>query len=71
MPEPRTNSSTAADEQPDTGSRKPPRLPYEDGVFLALHLIRKMSSAEFEKMLRLLNEHHAQVAASDGANVES
>ncbi|WP_329375002.1 ParB/RepB/Spo0J family partition protein [Streptomyces sp. NBC_01483] len=68
VPEPRTNDSTAVAEQPDTGSRKPPRLPYEDGVFLAHHLIRKMSPTEFEKMLALLNGYHDQLAASNGAD---
>jgi ParB family chromosome partitioning protein len=68
VPEPRTNGSSAATEQADAG-RTPPRLPYEDGTFLARHLILKMSDAEFEKMLDLLNEHHRQKAAAsrDGA----
>ncbi|MCX4409397.1 ParB/RepB/Spo0J family partition protein [Streptomyces sp. NPDC059837] len=68
VPEPRTNDSPAVAEQPDTGSRTPPRLPYEDGVFLAHHLIRKMSPTEFEKMLALLNGYHDQLAASNGAD---
>ncbi|MGW4272849.1 ParB/RepB/Spo0J family partition protein [Streptomyces seoulensis] len=38
----------------------PPRLPYDDGVFLAHHLIRKMPDPAFDRMLELLNEHQRQ-----------
>ncbi|MYX45543.1 hypothetical protein GTW59_31520 [Streptomyces sp. SID89] len=38
----------------------PPRLPYDDGVFLAHHLIRKMPDTAFDRMLELLNEHQRQ-----------
>jgi ParB family chromosome partitioning protein len=37
-----------------------PRLPYDDGVFLAHHLIRKMPDSAFDRMLELLNEHQRQ-----------
>lgn len=40
----------------------PRKLPYDDGAFLAMHLIRKMSDTEFDKMLRILNEHQQQRA---------
>ncbi|GAB1332675.1 ParB/RepB/Spo0J family partition protein [Streptomyces sennicomposti] len=43
---------------PDTAV--PPRLPYDDGVFLAHHLIRKMPDTAFDRMLELLNEHQRQ-----------
>ncbi|MGW7256781.1 ParB/RepB/Spo0J family partition protein [Streptomyces sp. NPDC054834] len=46
--------------EPRTDSAAPPKLPYDDGAFLALHLIRKMTDTEFDKMLRILNEHQAQ-----------
>ncbi|MFF3313593.1 ParB/RepB/Spo0J family partition protein [Streptomyces sp. NPDC002952] len=64
VPEPRTNSNEAAMPRAEAGTRTPPRLPYDDGVFLAHHLIRKMSDVEFTKMLHLLNHHQeAKVAA--------
>ncbi|MEV7889022.1 ParB/RepB/Spo0J family partition protein [Streptomyces sp. NPDC002817] len=69
VPEPRGNASVnkAAEEVPaeevsvveaaEADLRTPPKLPYDDGAFLAMHLIRKMSDTEFDKMLRILNEH--------------
>ncbi|MEU6540736.1 ParB/RepB/Spo0J family partition protein [Streptomyces sp. NPDC047000] len=54
VPEPRTDSPVP-----------PPKLPYDDGAFLALHLIRKMTDTEFDKMLRILNDHQAQRPAAD------
>ncbi|WP_329344820.1 ParB/RepB/Spo0J family partition protein (plasmid) [Streptomyces sp. NBC_00663] len=36
------------------------RLPYDDGAFIAMHLIQKMSDTEFDKMLDILNEHQSQ-----------
>ncbi|MGW0885227.1 ParB/RepB/Spo0J family partition protein [Streptomyces sp. NPDC002671] len=52
VPEPRGTESLS------TGN--PPKLPYDDGAFLAMHLIRKMTGTEFDKMLRILNEHQHQ-----------
>ena len=49
VPEPRTDSPAP-----------PPKLPYDDGAFLAMHLIRKMTDTEFDKMLRILNDHQSQ-----------
>jgi ParB family chromosome partitioning protein len=82
VPEPRGNASAgkAAEEvsavdAADTAEadlRMPPKLPYDDGAFLAMHLIRKMSDTEFDKMLRILNEHQEQRAdlvESDGQAV--
>jgi ParB family chromosome partitioning protein len=66
VPEPRTNG-TESDQRNGADTRALPRLPYDDGVFLAHHLIRKMSRAEFEKMLALLNQLHSQGVASNGA----
>ncbi|MEU3795910.1 ParB/RepB/Spo0J family partition protein [Streptomyces fructofermentans] len=58
VPDPRGDSelstSTAA------GEGGPRKLPYNDGSFLALHLIRKMSDTEFDKMLSILNDHRTQ-----------
>ncbi|WP_329295638.1 ParB/RepB/Spo0J family partition protein [Streptomyces sp. NBC_01455] len=67
--EPRTRTDTVPDPRSDgaadtrgvgVGERTPPKLPYDDGSFLAMHLIRKMSDTEFDKMLRILNSHQAQ-----------
>lgn len=66
VPEPRTNG-TQSDQRNGADTRTLPRLPYDDGVFLAHHLIRKMSPAEFEKMLTLLNRLHSQGVTSNGA----
>ncbi|MHA5051076.1 ParB/RepB/Spo0J family partition protein [Streptomyces sp. SD15] len=66
VPEPRKNGADS-DEHGDSETHNLPRLPYDDGVFLAHHLIRKMNPAEFEKMMTLLNKHHAQLTASNGA----
>ncbi|MHB9864500.1 ParB/RepB/Spo0J family partition protein [Streptomyces sp. YIM S03343] len=49
VPEPRTDYQAP-----------PPKLPYDDGAFLAMHLIRKMTDTEFDKMLRILNDHQTQ-----------
>ncbi|MEU6381146.1 ParB/RepB/Spo0J family partition protein [Streptomyces sp. NPDC046909] len=66
VPEPRSDVSAEA---ADADLRTPPKLPYDDGAFLAMHLIRKMSDVEFDKMLRILNEHveqRAGVGEADG-----
>jgi ParB family transcriptional regulator, chromosome partitioning protein len=57
VPEPRTDSSVVP----------PPKLPYDDGAFLAMHLIRKMTDTEFDKMLRILNDHQAQRSTAPAA----
>lgn len=51
--------------EPRTDPAAPPKLPYDDGAFLAMHLIRKMTDTEFDKMLRILNEHQAQRVSAD------
>jgi ParB family chromosome partitioning protein len=58
VPEPRTGSTAKSNPQ------ALPRLPYDDGVFIAMHLIRKMSPPEFEKMLAILNDHQKQQAST-------
>ncbi|MPY36593.1 ParB/RepB/Spo0J family partition protein [Streptomyces adustus] len=68
VPDPRS------DDAPGTfasgaGERALPKLPYHDGWYVAHHLIRKMSDTEFDKMLRILNDHQAQ-RNSDGTSEE-
>ncbi|MFF2653537.1 ParB/RepB/Spo0J family partition protein [Streptomyces sp. NPDC058045] len=60
------SKSEAAVGESEVGERTPRTLPYDDGVFLAHHLIRKMSPTEFAKMLRLLNEHQERRTAPGG-----
>lgn len=57
VPEPRTAGTDTASDAP---SSTLPRLPYDDGVFVAMHLIRKMDPSEFDKMLAILNDHQKQ-----------
>ncbi|MCF2130995.1 ParB/RepB/Spo0J family partition protein [Strepomyces sp. STD 3.1] len=53
VPEPRVNGPHAK----VADSRKSPKLAYDDGAKLAEHLIQRMDDSEFDKMLRILNEH--------------
>lgn len=62
VPEPRGTASSSKPTEADL--RTPPKLPYDDGAFLAMHLIRKMSDTEFDKMLKILNEHQEQRAGA-------
>lgn len=59
IPEPRHDEGEAG-ARTSGDSRTPKTLPYDDGNFIAQHLIRKMPAGELVKMLRLLNEHAAQ-----------
>ncbi|WP_327411396.1 ParB/RepB/Spo0J family partition protein (plasmid) [Streptomyces sp. NBC_01281] len=65
VPEPRSNSKPAASDAGDTDERTPRKLPYDDGLFIAMHLIRKMDPAEFDKMLAALNEHQQSQQAAE------
>ncbi|WP_331751460.1 ParB/RepB/Spo0J family partition protein (plasmid) [Streptomyces sp. NBC_00715] len=66
VPEPRSDSHPADSGASDTQQqRTPPKLPYDDGLFIAMHLIRKMNATEFDKMLDALNEHQRSRTASD------
>ena len=61
VPDPRASDSVIGDvdqDQVESGTAR--RLPYEDGAFIAMHLIQKMSDAEFDRMLEILNEHQSQ-----------
>lgn len=53
-------------QHPAAETSEPPRLPYDDGAFLARHLIKKMSAEEFDRMLDLLIEHRAKQAVDVG-----
>ncbi|WP_369211124.1 ParB/RepB/Spo0J family partition protein [Streptomyces flavofungini] len=65
VPEPRAGGgATDSDEPADATAATPPRLPYDDGYFIAQHLIRKMPAGELDKMLELLNEHQRQRGAA-------
>ncbi|MFF1298095.1 MULTISPECIES: hypothetical protein [unclassified Streptomyces] len=65
VPEPRHDDAQAF-QAAAAASAPPPRLPYDDGNFIAMHLITKMSDGELVRMLRVLNEH----AASNGLEVQ-
>ncbi|MFF4542458.1 ParB/RepB/Spo0J family partition protein [Streptomyces aureus] len=66
VPEPRSDSQpTTSDATDAPGWTSPKQLPYDDGVFIAMHLIRKMTATEFDKMLDMLNEHHRSRDAAD------
>lgn len=64
VPEPRADSAytvPATDQElSDGGSATTRRLPYDNGAFLAMHLIRKMSDTEFDRMLDILNKHQRE-----------
>ncbi|MFJ8789376.1 ParB/RepB/Spo0J family partition protein [Streptomyces sp. NPDC102462] len=64
VPEPRGDAQSPAVPRP-AGS--PPKLPYDDGTFIAMHLIKRMGDTEFDKMLHILNEHQRKRdAEADG-----
>jgi ParB family chromosome partitioning protein len=62
IPEPRT-----VQQAEDGGDPAPRTLPYDDGNFVAQHLIRKMPTGAFVKALRVMNEY----ADSAGLEVPS
>ncbi|MGC4984695.1 ParB/RepB/Spo0J family partition protein [Streptomyces sp. DT193] len=66
VPEPRSDSRPAVvTDVTDAPGRTSPKLPYDDGLFIAMHLIRKMNATEFDKMLDMLNEHHKNRDTAD------
>ncbi|MFE3904827.1 ParB/RepB/Spo0J family partition protein [Streptomyces sp. NPDC059153] len=67
VPDPRAAGSLPGDADQDKAeARTARRLPYDDGALLAMHLIRKMSDTEFDRMLNLLNKHqNERVGAAD------
>jgi ParB family chromosome partitioning protein len=64
VPEPRSDNAhsiPATDQElSDNGASATRRLPYDNGAFLAMHLIRKMSDTEFDRMLDILNKHQRE-----------
>ncbi|MEU9979551.1 ParB/RepB/Spo0J family partition protein [Streptomyces sp. NPDC051014] len=67
VPDPRSDAGPSQTVEA-LGERDRPTLPYHDGWFVALHLIRKMSVTEFDRMLHILNDHRAK---RDAAGAES
>ncbi|MFD7678284.1 ParB/RepB/Spo0J family partition protein [Streptomyces sp. NPDC060187] len=65
VPEPRSDSKPAASDPTEADDRTPRKLPYDDGLFIAMHLIRKMEPTEFDRMLDALNEHQKSRHAAD------
>ncbi|MET8957408.1 ParB/RepB/Spo0J family partition protein [Streptomyces sp. NPDC004533] len=63
VPEPRSDGAAGDVGTATQDPRALPQLPYDDGTFLAMHLIRKMNDTEFDKMLQILNDHQRQRAA--------
>ncbi|MFF4761298.1 ParB/RepB/Spo0J family partition protein [Streptomyces sp. NPDC001292] len=61
VPDPRADDSESVDaDYAKTESGAARRLPYDDGAFIALHLIRRMSDTEFDRMLEILNKHQSK-----------
>ncbi|WP_432043537.1 ParB/RepB/Spo0J family partition protein [Streptomyces cadmiisoli] len=66
---PRGEERTGASASAQAEGRTPPNLPYDDGTFIAMHLIKKMSDVELDRMLRILNDHQRQRNAGAGDRV--
>ncbi|MEU8952468.1 ParB/RepB/Spo0J family partition protein [Streptomyces sp. NPDC048489] len=64
VPVPRTQPVETPARNREKPSKTPPKLPYDDGVFIALHLIAKMSDIEFTKMIHMLNDHQEKKVAA-------
>ncbi|MFB7601124.1 ParB/RepB/Spo0J family partition protein [Streptomyces sp. NPDC056160] len=61
VPEPRSDRASVPDQDlTDVNGSAARRLPYDNGAFLAMHLIRKMSVTEFDRMLVILNKHQQE-----------
>jgi ParB family chromosome partitioning protein len=57
IPEPRANGAPPAGDQPATlEDRQPPKLPYDDGIFLGQHLSLKVDNKPYFLMLHVLLE---------------
>ncbi|MER7930567.1 ParB/RepB/Spo0J family partition protein [Streptomyces sp. NPDC096057] len=54
---PSGSDSSAGVEQGSADAKVARHLPYDDGMYIAMHLIQKMSDSEFDKMLSILNKH--------------
>ncbi|MGW2180374.1 ParB/RepB/Spo0J family partition protein [Streptomyces sp. NPDC001732] len=65
VPEPRSDSASATEAGPGEATASASRpLPYDDGAFIARHLIHKMGETEFDRMLDILNTHRRKRTAS-------
>lgn len=64
VPDPRAVGSLPGDADQDKAEARTRRLPYDDGALLAMHLIRKMSDTEFDRMLNILNKHQSERVAA-------
>lgn len=58
VPEPRTAPPAPVHEEQDHQQPRP--LPYNDGAYIAMHLIKKMPDEEFDRMLDILVDHRQQ-----------
>jgi ParB family transcriptional regulator, chromosome partitioning protein len=65
VPEPRSDSASAAEAGSGEATASASRpLPYDDGAFIARHLIHKMGETEFDRMLDILNTHRRERTTS-------
>jgi len=65
VPDPRAAERVSgATDQGRDKSRTARQLPYDDGAFIAMHLIQKMSDTEFDRMLHILNKHQSERVGS-------
>ncbi|SCF64898.1 ParB/RepB/Spo0J family partition protein [Streptomyces sp. Ncost-T10-10d] len=64
VPDPRAAGGEVPDvahtDQGKPESRTTRQLPYDDGAFIAMHLIQEMSATEFDRMLSILNKHQSE-----------
>lgn len=71
---PETSSRNLPEQRPEEPLESVPegrKLPYDDGMFVAQHLIRKMPTGELVKMLRLLNQHATREGLEVAASVDA
>ncbi|MGW0297145.1 ParB/RepB/Spo0J family partition protein [Streptomyces anthocyanicus] len=57
VPEPRSDQTVVSPDPAEAGSALPRRLPYDDGAYIAMHLIHKMSDVQIDRMLEILIRH--------------
>ncbi|MFE2536662.1 ParB/RepB/Spo0J family partition protein [Streptomyces sp. NPDC059371] len=79
VPEPRVATEQPPRTDPVNEDKQPRSLPYDDPLFIAMHLARKMEQPAFFEMLRALNqfaqerdpEQYAQIVATSGTDEAS
>ncbi|MEU1407830.1 ParB/RepB/Spo0J family partition protein [Streptomyces sp. NPDC005728] len=69
VPEPRTDGEVNGEDLAAAQKPSLPKLPYDDGVFVAMHLIRKMSDTEFDRMLSVLMKHQQRRETLPGSEL--